>query len=796
MAINTTVGNPAPGSDPAVIAGRITLEISNPDTNTILAVGVGLSASAAVSSIQQTSNSRQRLVAELDPRLRDARNALADLTVGTGGEALFQRRKASLETEIAGYEKRIADANSDISAAAEALAYINSGEYQAAIDQRVLEATEPAPKDVAIPDSPAGQAGNSENPPPAVAVTTPSTGGTSATDTGANQESNNEQAAYAAAQKQAADTNSADKEAIASGNKSPTADPSAARLDAAGVAAGAKPPSKNPAAPAVSVGGVKKEDLRVRIALAPQSPNIFYKDTKNDLLKPLKETDGVIFPIQPTISIGHEARYQGTDLTHSNFTFWNYQNSAVKPISLTGEFLIRNPREGRYCIAAIRFLQAMTKMFNANDTANNMKGAPPAVARLYGLGLMGFDSMPVVITSVDVNYGADVDLLSLAVAVNGTTEVTKLPASFQITVTMNPIFSREFATNFFGTQDYASGKVRLLGKSVITPIVTTAPAATPSAAANGNSNVAVTGNSATNTNMAKPDSAAGTAGNNAGNVNGVTTAVTGSGTDSKTEVSKEKTTTRNADGSTTETTTETVNGVKKVTTTTVDATGKSTTTVDGGASGTGAGTASTSANAAGNGGDNTQPKDEDAAASAAEKLRQLEADFRSKGEAIERQIELQMGRLRTAIEQTAPLALANLEKNIATEQADLAVMETIVARAAGGAAFPMEGYPNLEAVKRDMEVARSTIAGFQTRIASGFPYGFSESTLNSFATSSSEYVSAKAKLQAEVSNLQKLSGQSYDAGIGSKGGTSFLYSSISASYFVDPPEVKINGRTI
>jgi hypothetical protein len=356
--------------------------------------------------------------------------------------------------------------------------------------------------------------------------------------------------------------------------------------------------------------------MRVRIALAPQSPNIFYKDPKNDLLKPLKDTDGVIFPIQPSITIGHEARYQGTDLTHSNFTFWNYQNSAVKPISLTGEFLIRNPREGRYCIAAIRFLQSMTKMFNANDTANNMKGAPPAVARLYGLGLMGFDSIPVVVSSVDVTYGTDVDLLSLAVSVNGTTEVTKLPASFQITVTMNPIFSREFATNFFGVQDYASGKVRLLGKSVITPIVTTNPATTtPAVKTNETGNVAATNGNTTNSNMAKPDSNVGTAGNSAGDGDGVKPATTGSGTDSKNEVTKEKTTTRNNDGSTTEITTETVNGVKKVTTTTIDASGKSTTTVDGGSSGTGADSASTNANATGNGGDSTQPTDEAAAAS-------------------------------------------------------------------------------------------------------------------------------------------------------------------------------------
>ena len=348
MAINTTIGTPTPGSDPLVIASRITLQITNPETNTVLAVGVGVSSAEATTSLNRITLSRQRLIAELAPQLTDLKAELAALDPNA---ASYEKRKANREAEIAGYEKRIANANSDASAAEEAIAYINS-EYQTAIDQRVKEATQPAPVKIAEPDSAAGESGNSENPLPAEATTSPVPN----PDVTASQTSVNEEAAYKDAQAQAKAGEDATKTAIEAGNKAAVTDPSAVRLDAAGVAAGAAPPSKNPGGPSVSVGGVKKEDLRVRIALAPQSPNIFYKDTKNDLLKPLKETDGVIFPIQPSITIGHEARYQGTDLTHSNFTFFNYQNSAVKPISLTGEFLIRNPREGRYCIAAIRFL--------------------------------------------------------------------------------------------------------------------------------------------------------------------------------------------------------------------------------------------------------------------------------------------------------------------------------------------------------------------------------------------------------------------------------------------------------
>ena len=781
MAINTTIGTPTPGSDPLVIASRITMEISNPETNTILAVGVGVSKEEAVTSINRTKLSRQRLIAELEPRLAAAKSAMADVGVTLG--------RAAYAADIASYEKRIANANSDISAADEAIAYINS-DYQTAIDQRVKEATQPAPVAVATPDSAAGESGNSENPPPAEATTSPVPN----PNITANQESINEQDTYAEAQRKAAAAEAATQSSIEAGAKVANTDPSAVRLEAAGVAAGAKPPSKNPAAPSVSLGGVKKEDMRVRIALAPQSPNIFYKDPKNDLLKPLKETDGVIFPIQPSITIGHEARYQNTDLTHSNFTFFNYQNSAVKPISLTGEFLIRNPREGRYCIAVIRFLQAMTKMFNANDTANNMKGAPPAVARLYGLGLMGFDSMPVVITSVDVTYGTDVDLLSLAVAVNGTTEVTKLPASFQITVTMNPVFSREFATNFFGTQDYASGKVRLLGKQVITPIVTTNPTTTtPAAKTNETGNVATANSNTTNSNMAEPDSKVGTSGNSAGDGDGVNPAATGSGTDSENEVTKEKTTTRNNDGSTTEVTTETVNGVTKVTTTTIDANGKSTTTVDGGSSGTGSDSASTNANAAGNGGDSTQPKDEDVSKSTADNKAKNTADYVAKRDSLIAQAQSGYDAMKSALANYSTTYLDTLNTNQAKEQAELATDEAeLLAAQNGSITYPTpSGSQNLAEIQSNIAIGKRNIAARQAKIDAGPPYyGLTQDMFEKSAANSSGYQSALKSAQAALNSLGSL-GQQVQGSVDFNEQASY-----SASWFNVPPDITINGKKL
>lgn len=788
MAITTTIGTTFPGSDPAAIANRIPAQIANPDTGLILVTGVGLSAADAIRQLNTEISSFTRYSTELTTNLTSLQEELAALDPAATG---YERRKARITTDIAAANKKIADKNSDIAAANDALAYINSGEYQAAIDQRVAEATQPAPKDIATPESKAGETGNSENPAPATVTTSPVPN----PDVTATQTSVNEEAAYADAQKQAAAAEESTKAAIAAESKQVTSSAPAARLEANGLTAGANALKANPGLPASSQNGVKKEDLRVRIALAPQSPNIFYLDNKNELLKPLRDTQGVVFPVQPTISIGHEARYQATDLTHSNFSFYNYQNSAVKPISLTGDFLIRNPYEGRYCIAAIRFLQAMTKMFNANDTANNMRGAPPAVARLYGLGLMGFDSIPVAISSVDVTYGTEADLLSLAVAVNGSTEVTKLPASFQITVTMNPIFSREFATNFFGTQDYASGKVRLLGKSVITPIVTTnpapaAPASNAASAAAGN----VTPKTDTASNQTEPDSKVGNSGGSAVTPKGVVPAsAPGAGTDDQYETTKERIKTLNADGSTTETVTETVNGVKKVTVTNTDKDGKVTTDVTGGASGTGANNATTQANATGNGGDSTQPKDEAATASAAEVKAKATADFVTQRDQIIADVQAGFNAIKQAISDYSATYLAMLNRNQASHQKDLAADQAELAAVQNGTmTFPTPGgFTSIAELQKSIDSEQKDIARRQANIDAGAPYyGLTQDQFNQAASTEPAYLSAKSSAQNALNSLGNLTSTRQSA-------VDFnALPNFSASWYAVPPEITINGKTL
>lgn len=204
-------------------------------------------------------------------------------------------------------------------------------------------------------------------------------------------------------------------------------------------------------------------ETRVRISLPPTS-TLLYKDGTNALLSILQTTNGVIFPFQPNVSIGFNANYSNQDLTHSNFAYNFYQNSRMDNIDISGEFVVRNPWEGSYVIAAMHFLRSSTMMFTGID--GTLAGVPPPVLRLNGMGFGGLDNIPVVLASVNVTYPENVDYVTVAVPSNNSattgSEVTKIPVSLTISVSCIPMFSRDFASNF-GVTNYANGTTRLLG---------------------------------------------------------------------------------------------------------------------------------------------------------------------------------------------------------------------------------------------------------------------------------------------------------------------------------------------
>ena len=210
--------------------------------------------------------------------------------------------------------------------------------------------------------------------------------------------------------------------------------------------------------------GVEKPTHKIRISLPPGARKIFYNDETNELLKPLKNTNGFLFPIQPAVSIGYDAKYQELAPTHSNFPYQMYQSSSMKAISLTGDFVIRNQYDAQYVNAGMHFLKSLTRMFNYRD--GEYAGAPPHVVRLNGMGFTAFDSIPCVVTDVTINYPESVDHITFQINRKSDyfkDETARMPVFLTISVSLSPVFSRDFITNEYTTTGFSTGQVRLMG---------------------------------------------------------------------------------------------------------------------------------------------------------------------------------------------------------------------------------------------------------------------------------------------------------------------------------------------
>jgi len=198
----------------------------------------------------------------------------------------------------------------------------------------------------------------------------------------------------------------------------------------------------------------RDNDTRVRLSLSPNSGQILYKSFNNKLLEPLNDTDGVLFPYTPTISVSHTAQYTGMHPAHSNYVQHSYNASSVDAISIDGYFTANNADEARYVFAVLHFLRSAYKMFFGND---NLRGTPPPVLRLSGYGPFNYNSVPVVLTNFTEIMSADRDYIEvpLASAPDAATK-TMIPTYMNVTMTLNPIYTKDQISNF-GLESFARG---------------------------------------------------------------------------------------------------------------------------------------------------------------------------------------------------------------------------------------------------------------------------------------------------------------------------------------------------
>jgi len=230
-------------------------------------------------------------------------------------------------------------------------------------------------------------------------------------------------------------------------------------------------------------------DWRLRISVSAES-GILYRDPNPGLLKPLIATDGVIFPYVPQVTVAYAARYGSQQLTHTNYTNYFYEASEVQSIQISGDFTVQNDFDAQYFLAVLYFFRASTKMFYGNS--GTYQGAPPPMVYLDGYGSHYLPHVPCIITQFSHTMPNDVDYVETQVRKKGlttnidsatkrtltaeeaaqkkgvgviTTESvditkTRLPTSSQISLTLQPIYSRtrqrSFDYNAFARGDLLS----------------------------------------------------------------------------------------------------------------------------------------------------------------------------------------------------------------------------------------------------------------------------------------------------------------------------------------------------
>jgi len=155
----------------------------------------------------------------------------------------------------------------------------------------------------------------------------------------------------------------------------------------------------------------KWKDWRVKIVL-PDSADYLYKASSPGILKPLADTNGLIFPYTPTINVQHQANYANYDLTHSNYRGYFYTGSTVQNVMINATFTAQDTLEANYMLAALHFLKSCTKMFYGQDSK---RGMPPPVVMLKGLGEYQYNNHPCVVSTMHYNLPNDVDYIAAGV---------------------------------------------------------------------------------------------------------------------------------------------------------------------------------------------------------------------------------------------------------------------------------------------------------------------------------------------------------------------------------------------
>lgn len=158
----------------------------------------------------------------------------------------------------------------------------------------------------------------------------------------------------------------------------------------------------------------KPADFRARLMPKSMSAavDVLGPKSNDNILFPLYQTNGVLFPYTPAITSGSTVEYDPTNFIHSNYNYNAYVRSNPKPISIAAEFTAQTNDEALYLLAVLHFFRAATKSYFGINPYQKA-GTPPPVLLFDYMGQYQFNKVPVVIKSFDYSYDATIDYVAV-----------------------------------------------------------------------------------------------------------------------------------------------------------------------------------------------------------------------------------------------------------------------------------------------------------------------------------------------------------------------------------------------
>lgn len=210
------------------------------------------------------------------------------------------------------------------------------------------------------------------------------------------------------------------------------------------------------------------------------SPSILGPRESSNILFPLYQTGGVLFPYTPVVTTGSVVEYDSSGFIHTNYSYNAYIRSKPKSIDIQAEFTAQSNDEALYLLAVLHFFKSATKSyFGVNPY--NMAGTPPPTLLFNYLGLYQFNNVPVVIKTVDYVFEANTDyvavntagktLFSSNIGVNLPAENydgwTYVPTHMKISLSLDTQYVPITVRNEFNLDEFRSGKLVGPGKGYI-----------------------------------------------------------------------------------------------------------------------------------------------------------------------------------------------------------------------------------------------------------------------------------------------------------------------------------------